>query len=96
MWDKNIVKEACRRFQGDEHSIKLIGGTCKHVFEYTRQGETSILKLFPLASRDQKLIRLELDWMSYLRDKEMHIPEVILSKNGNDIQNWDSLTGRNG
>lgn len=86
MWNKNIVKEACRRFEGDEGSIKLLGGTCKHVFEYTRHNESCILKLFPLASRDQKLIRLELDWMSYLRDKGIPIPEVILSNSGNDIE----------
>lgn len=86
MWNKEIVKEACRRFQGDESSIRLIGGTCKHVFEYQRHDQTCILKLFPLAVRDQKLIQLELDWMSYLRDRKILIPKVIPSIHGNDIE----------
>lgn len=86
MWNKDVVKEACRKFEGDESSIRLIGGTCKHVFEYTRHHESCILKLFPIAVKDQKVIEMELDWMSYLRDRKVKIPEVIPSINGNLVE----------
>lgn len=86
MWNEDVVKEACRRFEGDENSIQLIGGSYKHVFEYTRHNEPCILKLYPIAVKDQKILELELDWMSYLRDKKMNIPESIPSINGNLIE----------
>ena len=79
MWKKEIVKEACRKFEGDESSIRLIGGKYQHVFEFTRNNEPCILKLFPIAVKDQKILELELHWMSYLRDKKMKIPKTIPS-----------------
>src|SRR5689334_14655115 len=86
MWSEAIVKEACRRFQGNEDSLKLIGGTCKHVFEYERNDVKYILKLYPVAMKDQKILQLELDWMDFLREKGLKIPQPILSSNGYIIE----------
>ena len=86
MWKKELVKEACRKFEGEESSIRLIGGKYQHVFEFTRHNEPCILKLFPIAVKDQKILELELHWMSYLRDKNIKIPESIPSQNGNLIE----------
>lgn len=86
MWKEEIVKEACRKFEGDDNSIRLIGGKYQHVFEFTRNNEPCILKLFPIAVKDQKILELELHWMSYLRDKKIKIPKTIPSINGNVIE----------
>lgn len=86
MWKKEIVQEACRKFEGEESSIRLVGGKYKHVFEFTRYDEPCILKLFPIAMKDQKILEYELHWMSYLRDKKLKVPESIPSVNGNRIE----------
>ncbi len=86
MWKKEIVQDACRKFQGDEATLKLLGGFYKNVYQYKRNGTPCILKLIPIAAKDRSQLYSELEWISYLRNNGIPIPEQILSASGQAVE----------
>ncbi|MBA4603579.1 phosphotransferase enzyme family protein [Thermoactinomyces mirandus] len=86
MWKKEIVQDACRKFQGDEATLKLLGGFYKNVYEYERNGTPCILKLIPIAAKDRSQLYSELEWISYLRKNGIPIPEQVLSANSQAVE----------
>jgi Ser/Thr protein kinase RdoA (MazF antagonist) len=86
MWKKEIVEEACQRFQGTENSLRFLGGFYQNVYEYKRHGETCILKLIPMATKDKKQLHFEFEWVSYLRANGIPIPKPILSSRGQMVE----------
>ncbi|MBA4495588.1 phosphotransferase enzyme family protein [Paenactinomyces guangxiensis] len=86
MWKEELVKEACRKFQGTESSLKWIGGFYENVYEYERDGETCVLKLIPIATKDRNLVYSELQWVNYLRTQGINIPKPVLSTRGQMVE----------
>ncbi|MGA8942512.1 MAG: phosphotransferase [Thermoactinomyces sp.] len=86
MWKKEIVQDACRKFQGDETTLELLGGFYKNVYQYKRSGTPCILKLIPVAAKDRSQLYSELEWVSYLRQNGIPIPDQILSGNGQAVE----------
>lgn len=86
MWKKEIVQKACRKFQGNEESLRFLGGFYENIYEYERDGELFILKLIPIAKKDANQLDLELQWISYLRSNGVWVPEQIMSANGRPIE----------
>jgi Ser/Thr protein kinase RdoA (MazF antagonist) len=86
MWKKEIVQEACRKFQGNADSLRFLGGFHQNVYEYERDGERFILKLIPVAQKDESQLNLELQWISYLRSNGVRLPEPVLSENGRPVE----------
>jgi amicoumacin kinase len=82
MWKKDTLQEACRRFKGEENSLKPLRNT----YQYQRDGTTCILKLVPHATRDVKVLTEELEWISFLRENDIQIPASIPSSNGKWIE----------
>ncbi|WP_044641124.1 phosphotransferase enzyme family protein [Risungbinella massiliensis] len=86
MWKTEILEEAVLRFQGDPASISLLGGLHQNVYEYERNGEASILKLIPFATKDRNLVYSELQWIAFLRKNGLQVPTPMLSKRGSTIE----------
>lgn len=86
MWKKEFVQDACRKFQGDEATLKLLGGFYKNVYQYRRGKTPCILKLIPIAAKDRSQLYSELEWVSYLRANGIPIPEQILSASGQAVE----------
>ncbi|SFJ72761.1 phosphotransferase enzyme family protein [Thermoflavimicrobium dichotomicum] len=86
MWSQDILQEACERFDGDPASLKILGGFYKNVYEYKRNGQTYVLKLIPLAMRDEGLLYMELEWVEFLRKHGLFIPQTVLSKKGQQVE----------
>jgi Ser/Thr protein kinase RdoA (MazF antagonist) len=86
MWRREIVEEACRKFQGTESSIRFLGGFYGNVYEYERDGEPCVLKLLPIASKDRSQLQSELKWMGFLKSRGIAVPKPILSARGQSIE----------
>lgn len=86
MWKKEIVQDACRKFQGDEATLELLGGFYKNVYQYKRGKTPCILKLIPIAAKDRSQVYSELEWVSYLRTNGIPIPEQIMSASGQAVE----------
>jgi Ser/Thr protein kinase RdoA (MazF antagonist) len=86
MWNKDLVNAACRRFQGTEGSVRPVGAEYHNIFEYERDGETCILKLFPLAVKDREQLYAELQWIGTLRSHGLPVPKQVLSARGQSVE----------
>ncbi|WP_164491578.1 phosphotransferase enzyme family protein [Staphylospora marina] len=80
------MEEAVRKFQGTESSIRFLGGYYRNVYEYERDGETCVIKLFPVAGRDRGRLLAELKWMSFLKSRGIPVPKNILSARGQSVE----------
>lgn len=86
MWIHKNVVEACQRFQGLDSSLQLVGGSYEHVFSYTRNEKTYILKLYPIAAKDPRSIETELKWMRFLHKNQINVPLPVRSRNQSYIE----------
>lgn len=86
MWKKEIIEEACQKFQGTIRSLQLLGGFYDHVYEFERNGEACVLKLYPIASKDKSQLLSELKWVSFVRSNGIETPRPILSMRGQTVE----------
>lgn len=86
MWKSQIVEEACEKFQGTIRSLRLLGGVYNHVYEYERNGESCVLKLYPIASKEKNRLLSELKWSSFVRSHGLLTPKLILSENEETVE----------
>ena len=83
--DALMTKELLSKFlslYGLDQSVKKLGDFENFVFEVYREGKPLILRLTHSSHRSEEDIASELDWMKHLYKKDLSIPEVFTSKNG--------------
>jgi Ser/Thr protein kinase RdoA (MazF antagonist) len=56
------------------------------VYPFLKESEVFILRFSPVEERKADIIQAELDFLRYLRSEDYSVPEMLLSKNGKEIE----------
>jgi len=81
LMNQEILNDFLERF-GLEREVKKLGDFENYVFETYRNGHPFILRLTHSSHRSKDEALSELDWMRYLNNEGLSVPEVFPSENG--------------
>lgn len=80
---KQNLHEGARRFGVEPEQLTYIGAWQNFIYEYSKNGESYILRFTPSSHRNEKLVAAELNWIVYLAQHGVSVSAPIVSKLGN-------------
>ena len=69
----------------DEDSLKIHRASANFIYFYSYQGKEMVLRITSVNDRTEEQIQAELDFIDYLREKGINVPEIIPTKRGDRI-----------
>ncbi|KAB3529418.1 phosphotransferase enzyme family protein [Alkaliphilus serpentinus] len=80
-----VLKKVVDQYNGDDSTIKLLGGFNNSVYEFVINNQSFVIKFFCPSQRDKSYIKGELDWIIYLSEKGMKVAKPAFGIEGNYI-----------
>ncbi len=81
IYTDDILDEISNRYGIIKNKLKPLGDFENFVYEYENNERNFILRVTHSSHRNTNLVRAELDWISYLSQNGVSIPNAILSEN---------------
>lgn len=86
LYNDTITAEAAIRFGSTREQLTDLGGFESYVYEFSRDGQTFILKITHTMRRTPHYIQGELEWLNYLADHGVSVARAVPSVYGRMVE----------